>query len=45
MRDTLTNLNAMWTRPVGIVTRIEDRMVVVKFDGQDFHESEIESEP
>ncbi|MEZ0310537.1 MAG: SpoVR family protein [Myxococcota bacterium] len=45
MRDTLTNVHAMWTRPVGIVTRIEDRMVVVKFDGQDFHESEIESEP
>jgi stage V sporulation protein R len=45
MRDTLTNLHAMWTRPVGIVTRIEDRVVVVRFDGQDFHESEIESEP
>lgn len=45
MRDTLSNLQAMWSRPVGIVTRIEDRMVIVKFDGKDFSESEIESEP
>lgn len=45
MRDTLFNLHAMWTRPVAIVTRSDDRMVLVKYDGQDYHEAEIESEP
>ncbi len=45
MRDTLSNLYAIWTRPVGIVTRIEGRMVLVRFDGQDYRETDIESEP
>jgi stage V sporulation protein R len=44
MRDTLQNLCAMWTRPVSIVTRIEERMVLVTFDGQEFKEKSIESE-
>ncbi len=45
MRDTLSNLHAMWTRPVALVTRIEDRMVLVRYDGQDLRETEIETEP
>jgi stage V sporulation protein R len=45
MRDTLVNLQAMWTRPVSIVTRIDERMVLVTFDGQDFKEKDIETEP
>lgn len=45
MRDTLRHLCSMWGRPACIVTRIEDRMVLVKFDGQEFSEREIEKEP
>ena len=45
MRDTLTNLRAMWSRPVGIVTRVDSRLVLVRFDGTDFSEADIESEP
>lgn len=44
MRDTLTNLFGMWSRPVGIVTRTEGRMVLVRFDGSDFSETDIENE-
>lgn len=42
MRDTLVNLAAMWSRPVNIVTRRDDRSAIVGFDGQDFSEREIE---
>ncbi|MEL6543163.1 MAG: SpoVR family protein [Myxococcota bacterium] len=42
MRDTLVNLCKMWSRPVNIVTRREERPVIVGFDGQDFSEREIE---
>jgi stage V sporulation protein R len=45
MRDTLANLRAMWSRPVGIVTRVDGRMVLVRFDGQDYSEADIETEP
>ena len=45
MRDTLANLQSIWTRPVALVTRIEGRMVVVRYDGQDYRETEIETEP
>ncbi len=45
MRDTLINLQAMWARPVSIVTRIEKRVVLASFDGQEFKAKDIESEP
>ncbi|MEK7705053.1 MAG: SpoVR family protein [Myxococcota bacterium] len=45
MRDTLSNLQAMWTRPVAISTRIESRPMLVRFDGQEFEERRIEAEP
>jgi len=45
MRDTLRNLASMWARPVGIVTRSDDKLVLVRFDGQDYKETEIETEP
>lgn len=44
MRDTLANIHAMWTRPVIIVTRQDDRTVQVRFDGQDYRETEIDTE-
>jgi len=45
MRDTLANVNAIWARPVGLVTRIDGRLVIVRYDGKEWRESEIESEP
>jgi len=45
MRDTLANVWNMWTRPTAIFTKIEDRPVVVRFDGQDYSEKRIEQEP
>lgn len=44
MRDTLNNVFAMWTRPVGLVTRIDDRAVMVRYDGESYHESDIEGD-
>lgn len=45
MRDTLSNLQAMWTRPVAISTRLESRPVLVRYDGHEFEERRIEAEP
>lgn len=45
MRDTLANIHSLWARPVGIVTRIDGRTALVRFDGQDYRETEIETEP
>ena len=45
MRDTLSNIFAMWTRPVSVVTKIDGRGVVVRYDGADFSESDVEPEP
>ncbi|MBI5511187.1 MAG: SpoVR family protein [Deltaproteobacteria bacterium] len=45
MRDTLKSLHAMWTRPVGIVTRADDKVVLERFDGRDYKQTEIETEP
>ena len=41
MRDTLTNLEAIWTRPVAMKTKIDDKPVLVKFDGSDFQETKL----
>ena len=45
MRDTLRNLQGMWSRPVALVTRIDNSTTLVRFDGDSFNEREIESEP
>jgi stage V sporulation protein R len=45
MRDTLQNIQAMWSRPVSIVTHFDERMVLVTFDGKELKERDIESEP
>ncbi len=44
MRDTLVNLQALWTRPVVMHTKIDERNVYVSFDGSDFKESRTEDE-
>jgi stage V sporulation protein R len=42
-RDVLYHLYGMWTRPVGIHTQLDDRKVIVRFDGQDYSEVEAEA--
>jgi stage V sporulation protein R len=40
MRDTLVHVQRLWSRPVGLLTRIESKKVVIRFDGKDFQEKE-----
>jgi stage V sporulation protein R len=41
-KDTLTNLQAMWRRPVGIVTRVDGKGVLMRFDGRDHTDRKVE---
>ena len=41
-KDTLSNLQAMWRRPVGIVTRIDGKGVLMRFDGRDHTDRKVE---
>ncbi|MBN1961722.1 MAG: SpoVR family protein [Deltaproteobacteria bacterium] len=40
MRDTLSNIYGVWTRPVNLITCIDARNVIVRYNGQDFIETE-----
>jgi stage V sporulation protein R len=35
-RDTLRNLQLIWTRPVLLETVVENKPVLISFDGKDF---------
>ena len=41
-KDTLVNLNAMWRRPVGIVTRVDGKGLLMRFDGRDHTDRKVE---
>ena len=41
-KDTLVNLVAMWRRPVGIVTRVDGKGVLMRFDGRDHTDRKVE---
>jgi stage V sporulation protein R len=41
-KDTLTNLQAMWRRPVGIVTRVDGKGVLMRYDGRDHTDRKVE---
>jgi stage V sporulation protein R len=41
-KDTLTNLQAMWRRPVGIVTKVDGKGVLMRFDGRDHTDRKVE---
>jgi stage V sporulation protein R len=41
-KDTLQNLQAMWRRPVGIVTRVDGKGVLMRFDGRDHTDRKVE---
>ena len=42
MRDTLSNLQALWSRPVVLQTTIEERPTQIRFDGSDYSETRVE---
>jgi stage V sporulation protein R len=41
-KDTLTNLQAMWRRPVGIVTRVDAKGILMRFDGRDHTDRKVD---
>ncbi|MBE7554014.1 MAG: SpoVR family protein [Anaerolineales bacterium] len=40
-RDTLRNIQRIWTRPVNLETVIDDKKVMILFDGSDFKEKKL----
>jgi stage V sporulation protein R len=40
-RDTLRNIQRIWTRPVNLETVVEDKKVLISFDGNDFKEKKM----
>ena len=44
MRDTLANIHGMWTRPVVMRTEIDGTGMLIRFDGQTYHETEVEND-
>src|SRR3989442_1015215 len=41
-KDTLVNLQAMWRRPVAIVTRVDGKGVLMRFDGRDHADRKVD---
>ena len=41
-KDTLVNLQAMWRRPVGIVTRVDGKGILMRYDGRDHSDRKVE---
>ena len=41
-RDTLKNLGSLWRRPVNLVTRVEGKGLMLRFDGQSHSEKKVE---
>jgi stage V sporulation protein R len=41
-KDTLANLQAMWRRPVGIVTRVDGKGMLMRYDGRDHTDRKVE---
>lgn len=40
-RKTLENLQRLWRRPVGVVTRVDDKQVLLRHDGEGFSEEPV----
>ena len=41
MRETLRNLQAVWSRPVNLATVVDEKPKLIRYDGQEFKEFEI----
>jgi stage V sporulation protein R len=41
-KDTLANLQAMWRRPVALVTRVDGKGMLMRFDGRDHTDRKVE---
>ena len=42
-RETLKNLQTMWRRPANIVTRVDNKTMMLRFDGHTHTEKKVES--
>ncbi len=41
-RETLRNIHKIWTRPIFLETRVEDKRRLISFDGRDFAEKKLD---
>jgi len=41
-KETLKNLQAIWRRPVGIITKAEGKSIMMRHDGTTFAEKKVE---
>ena len=41
-RETLKNLQSMWRRPVNLVTRVEGKGAMLRFDGQSHTDKKVD---
>lgn len=43
MRETMRNLQALWSRPINLVTVLDNSPKLINFDGREFHEHALET--
>jgi stage V sporulation protein R len=41
-RDTLRNLASMWKRPANLITKVDGKGVILRFDGKDHSEKRVD---
>jgi stage V sporulation protein R len=41
-RDTLSHLQSLWRRPVNLISKVEGRSVLFRYDGHDHSDRKIE---
>ena len=41
-RDTLRNLQTLWRRPVNLISRLEGRGMIFRYDGRDHSDRKID---
>ncbi len=41
-RETLRNVQSLWRRPVNLVTRVEGKGIMLRYDGQNHSEKKVE---
>jgi len=44
MRETLRNLQAVWSRPVNLATVVDEKPKLIRFDGNEFKEFDIQND-
>ena len=41
-RDTLVNMASLWRRPVNLVTKVEGKGLMMRFDGKEHSEKKVD---